>query len=148
MRGAGLAAAIAAAAIAGGACADFRSPSDPGRGLPDVAVAAPSFRTDVQPIFTRRCAIGGCHTFASAQGGLDLTEARSYDALVGVAARLRPSELRVRAGRPDSSWLVAMIDADSARRRGFSRMPLASAPLTENQIRTIVTWIAQGARRD
>ena len=74
----------------------------------DVAVAEPSFARDVQPIFTRRCSIGGCHSLASAQAGLDLTEGRSYDALVNVPSRLG-TQLLVSPGAPDASWLVAMI---------------------------------------
>jgi hypothetical protein len=77
-----------------------------------------------------------------------LDPSAAYDALVGVSSALRPTELRVRASEPDSSWLVTMISADDAARQGFSRMPLATHPLTMNQIATIVRWIEQGALRN
>ncbi len=129
-------------------CAEFDSTTDPAFGLPDIAVATPSFSADIQPIFDRRCSIGGCHSLATAQAGLVLTAGRSYDALVGVPARLRPQLARVVPSDPANSWLVHMIDDDPAARFGRQRMPLSSMPLTENQITTIVNWIAQGAPRN
>ena len=129
-------------------CADLDTGFDPAFGLPDVAVANPSFSTDVQPIFNRRCLVGGCHTLASAQGGLILDASVSYDSLVNVQARLQPAFQRVVPSNPGASWLVRMIEADPVARAGHSRMPLAAAPLTPNQIATIVNWIVRGAPND
>ena len=55
---------------------------------------------------------------------------------------------RVTPFEPSQSWLVTMISADDAARQGVSRMPLATYPLTDNQIATIVRWIEQGALRN
>ena len=132
-----------AAAVA--ACADFEGFVDPTGGLPDVEVANPTYATDIQPIFTKRCSIGGCHTFASQRGGLALDAAHSYAMLVGVESALNPPLLRVAPGDPDASFLIHMIEASPARRDGLPRMPLGSQPLTERQIATIVNWIEQGA---
>jgi hypothetical protein len=129
-------------------CADFETPVDPSGGAPDVLVPSPSFVTNVAPIFEKRCATGGCHSIATHQAGLTLVPALAYDALVGVSSALRPSILRVSPSQPDQSWLVTMISADDAARQGFSRMPLATHPLTPNQIATIVRWIEQGALRN
>ena len=79
---------------------------------------------------------------------LSLAPDVAYDEIVGVPSALRPSVLRVSPGQPSQSWLVAMISADDAVRQGFSRMPLATQPLTPNQIETIVRWIEQGALRN
>jgi hypothetical protein len=129
-------------------CADFSSVTDPTFGLPDDIVAAPSFSTDIQPIFDRRCSIGGCHSLATAQGGLTLAASASYAALVGVPSSLRPQFDRVEPFDPANSWLVRMIGPDPALRLGHQRMPLSSVPLTPNQIQTIVNWIEQGAPRN
>ena len=129
-------------------CADFDTPVDPAGGAPDDLVATPSFSANVVPIFEKRCSLGGCHSLATRQGALALTPDVAYDALVGVPAALRPSLLRVRPGQPAESWLVAMIGNDDAARQGVSRMPLATQPLTPNQIATIVRWIEQGAQRN
>jgi hypothetical protein len=140
-----LAAAVALVALG---CADFDSLIDPTGGAPDELVATPSFSANVVPILEKRCSVGGCHSFATRQAALVLTPDAAYDALVGVPAALRPSAVRVRPSDPSGSWLVAMIGADDAARQGFSRMPLATQPLTANQITTIVRWIEQGAQRN
>lgn len=128
------------------ACADFEGVVDPAGGLPDVEIANPSFTADIQPIFTRRCSIGGCHSFASRRGGLVLDAEHAYDMLVGVESAVNPALLRVAPGDPDASFLVHMIEANPTRRGELPRMPLGSQPLTERQIATIINWIAQGAR--
>ena len=127
------------------ACADFESTVDPTGGLPDVEIANPSFATDIQPIFDRRCAIGGCHTVLSRNAELVLQRGYAYDSIVNVPAFLMPAFLRVEPGNAADSWLVRMIEADDNARSHFARMPLGSQPLTPNQIATIVNWIENGA---
>jgi hypothetical protein len=129
-------------------CADFDTPVDPTGGAPDVLVTTPSFSANVAPIFEKRCSVGGCHSLPTHQAGLTLDPSAAYEALVGVPSALRPAELRVRPGEPNRSWLVTMISADDVARQGLSRMPLATHPLTANQIATIVRWIEQGALRN
>jgi hypothetical protein len=130
------------------ACSDFETVNDPTGGLPDVAVADPSFERDIQPIFTKRCSIGGCHSLATQQAGLVLVQGMAHDALVDRPSTLRAGAVRVRPFRSDESWLINMVGPDSSRRTGIPRMPLASSPLTPNQIATLVNWIDQGAKRE
>jgi hypothetical protein len=131
------------------ACADFSAPEDPTFGLPDVVVAQPSFASDVQPLFDKRCAVGGCHTRVAEKGGLALDPAVSYDELVGIAAVTSGNTyLRIAPGNAADSWLVRRIQQDPAPRNGLTRMPLAATPLTSNQIATIVNWVEQGALRN
>lgn len=138
--------AVAAATALG--CADFDTPVDPAGGAPDVLVPIPSFTANVLPILEKRCSQGGCHSLATRQATLTLTPAEAYDALVGKPSFLNPSVLRVNPMQPAQSWLVAMISADDGARQGRSRMPLATHPLTANQIANIVRWIEQGALRN
>jgi len=140
--------AVGATVVLALGCANFDTPVDPSGGAPDVLVPTPSFSANVAPIFEKRCSTGGCHSLATHQAGLTLDPTAAYDAIVGVPSALRQAELRVRAGEPNRSWLVTMISADDAARQGFSRMPLATQPLTANQIATIVRWIEQGALRN
>ena len=140
-----VAASLAALAAA---CSDFEAPNDPAFGLPDVAVAQPSLSRDVQPILDKRCTLGGCHSLLTRRAGLVLTPDSAHAALVGRQAVLRPELQRVLPGKPDSSWLLIMIEPDQARRGGTPRMPLAAHPLTPNQIATVANWIARGAPRD
>lgn len=131
-----------------GACADFDGVTNPTGGLPDVVVGMPLFGRDIVPIFERRCGIGGCHSEVSRQAGLVLTRASAHAALIGTPAQTRPGEVLVRPGDAANSWLVIAIRDDAARRRGLARMPLASGPLTPNQIQTIVNWVNRGAPND
>jgi hypothetical protein len=141
-----VAAGVAAVAAAAAACSDFAAVDDPAGGLPDVAVATPSFERDVRPILVKRCATGGCHSLGTQQAGLVLTEDSAYVALVDRPATLRSGLVRVRPFRADSSWLILMVGPDAEPRDGRPRMPLASTPLTANQIATLVNWVNQGAR--
>ena len=130
------------------ASADFHSPVDASGGLSDSLIASPLFSRDIEPIFERRCSIGGCHSVATAQAGLVLRPGLAYDALVNVPAQLSPGFRRVLPSQPDSSWLMRMLEEDPVRRNGSVRMPLSSTPLTENQIATIRNWIRSGAVRN
>ncbi len=129
-------------------CAAFEGAVDPTFGLPDLVVASPTLSRDVQPIFDRRCAFGGCHSSATRQGGLTLVAGASRAALVGRPARLSPGDTLVVAGASVRSWLVRMIGDDSSARAGVSRMPLAAPALTANQRATIARWIDRGAPPD
>jgi hypothetical protein len=125
------------------ACADFDGISDPR--LADQVIEVPEFARDIVPIFERRCAIGGCHTPGAAQAGLVLSPDDAHGALVNQPSHLRPDRVRVIPGDADASWLMTMLREDQAARGGFSRMPLASRPLTPNQLATIANWIDRGA---
>jgi hypothetical protein len=140
-------ASLGAVAMALG-CADFETPVDPTGGAPNTLVEIPSFSANVAPIFEKRCAVGGCHSITTHQAGLTLDPSVAYESIVGVSSSLQPSLKRVTPSEPSQSWLVTMISADDVARQGISRMPLATYPLTDNQIATIVRWIEQGALRN
>ena len=138
---------LTATALAWG-CADFESTVDPSGGLPDVEVANPSFANDIQPIFTKRCSIGGCHSLGTARSDLVLVAGHAYDSLVNKPAFLDPRYDRVEPGDAANSWLVRMIEDDDVARSHNVRMPLGGQQLTNNQIATIVNWIENGAVRN
>ena len=124
------------------ACTDLKLDPLPtvGSSPGDVPVAQPSLRTDVQPIFTARCAIVGCHiTATEANYGLVLTDATtSRNNIVNVPSGKYPPFLRVVPGNSVSSVLAAMIDDQE--------MPKAGPPLSQGTIDTIKNWIDQGAQ--
>jgi hypothetical protein len=140
----GIPIAFALGVLAG--CADFSSPDDPTGGVPDVLVGNPSFVGTIAPVLEARCATGGCHTIATQQGELVLEAQVAYDAIVGVDSR--NGTPLVAPGDAEGSWLVRMISPDPEARDNLSRMPLASTPLTPNQIENIRRWIEQGAARN
>ena len=135
--------AIAAGLLAWG-CTDLHLEALPtvGSGAGDVAVANPSFAHDVQPIFTARCAVTGCHvTPTQANLGLVLTdEATSYGNLVNVPSVEFPSALRVVPGSSATSYLMSKLDA--------GEMPKQGPMLSQGTRDTIRNWIDQGAPRN
>src|ERR1700746_2041497 len=64
-----------------------------------------SFASNIQPIFDRSCALSGCHTPPTLNGGLDLTAGKSYSQVVGVSSQQVPSLKRVKRGDPTNSYL-------------------------------------------
>lgn len=137
--------ALCAAALATG-CADFEAPKVVMP--PDVLVANPSFENNIQPIFSARCATSSCHNYATHQVGLILEPGVAYDRIVNVRANRRSGWKRIVPSKPDSSFLIQVLLADTAAHPEISRMPLGRPPLTDNQINTIINWVAQGAQRN
>jgi len=90
-----------------------------------------------------------CHTAVGRNpaGGLNLTSATSYAALVGVASVAKPGAIRVIPGDPENSYLVHKLEGRSDI-VGL-RMPRTQGPyLTDGQMLVIKRWIALGARND
>jgi len=97
----------------------------------DVVAQQVSYRTHIQPLFTRRCT--SCHdptTFHA--GGLDL---RSYAGLMS-GGQSGPAVI---AQAPGDSLLVARVEATQ------SAMPPSGDPLTPSEKQLIRDWIDQGA---
>jgi hypothetical protein len=110
--------------------------SNPG----DQAVAQPSLRNDVQPIFTARCAVVGCHiTATEANYGLVLKDpVTSLQSLINVPSGKYPPFLRVVPGSAITSVMPSMLQDQE--------MPKAGPPLSQGTIDTIRNWIDQGAQ--
>lgn len=113
------------------ACSDMGDPVLPKR--PDGV----SLRFDVQPIFTSRCALSGCHVTPSPQAGMNLSAGVSYANTVNQPAVVFGPGTRVLPGDPGASILYQLVSTGV--------MPLLGGPLTAAQIETIREWIAEGA---
>jgi hypothetical protein len=138
-------AAAAAAALLLAACADFTSNENANANLPDVLIAHPSLATDLQPVFTARCALGGCHTPAENRAGLVLAAGYTYGTTVNVPSLFGSPLVRVLPGDHAHSFLWRVVQGDSTLHPGLPRMPLAAQPLTANMIQNIANWIDDGA---
>jgi hypothetical protein len=106
--------------------------------------ASVDFATHIQPIFTRNCAITGCHAADTASQGLILAEGQAYDNIVNVESTEVGPDKRVVPGNSAASYLHEKIS--SAQPRAGSRMPLGGM-LADDEIALIRTWIDQGALR-
>ncbi len=93
-----------------------------------------SFIQHIQPIFLRNCVSSGCHETISPANGLDLESSTpNFTSVNGTV--IIPFDA-------DQSRLYRVLLSDYA---GISRMPRNRAPLAENMIRAIRTWINEGA---
>jgi len=90
-------------------------------------------------IFEDNCATAGCHTGAAPMMGLKLTADEFYARTINQPSTEKPQLRRIKPGEPDSSYLVMKILGTP----GIigSRMPFGRAPLTDEEITTIVEWV-------
>ncbi len=132
----------AAAALVVASCTDLRLStqstigSDPG----DPVITDPSLATDIQPIFTARCAFAGCHiTPTEANLRLVLTDApTSFQNLVNAPSVEAPGSSLVVPGDAANSYLMFKLQTGS--------MPKTGPNLSPGTLATIGNWIDQGAQ--
>jgi hypothetical protein len=125
-----------------------------------------SFSLNVQPILSHDCGVVGCHVPGNPTGGLVLARGFAYKAIVGVAAIEANNVFQldggtvdyITPGDPGDSYLnikinagllaalKASLPASSAGRVG-TQMPAPStgSTLSQAELGTISSWIAQGA---
>lgn len=94
-------------------------------------------------IFSTSCALSGCHAGSSPQQGLDLSAGQARANLVNVSSRERPDLDRVEPGAPDDSYIIHKVEGRSSI--VGQRMPLGRAPLSQDEIDALRTWIGEGA---
>ncbi len=93
-----------------------------------------SFIQHIHPIFMDHCAFSGCHESVSPANGLDLeTLNPTFNSANG------PAVIPFNA---EQSLLYRLLLSDYL---GLPRMPPGRAPIPDNQIRAIGTWIDEGA---
>ena len=102
------------------------------------------FKTQVQPIFDRNCALSGCHATDSASGDMILDADKSYANLVNVVSSEVAPDKRVVPGNSGVSYIIEKL-TQTAPRSG-DRMPLGGDPLPDDQINIIKKWIDDGAK--
>ncbi len=90
-------------------------------------------------IFKENCTSAGCHSGTTPQMNLKLTEDEFLSRTVNQPSIEKPQLMRVKPGKPDSSYLVDKITG--AEDIIGQRMPFGRDPLTSDQIATIVEWV-------
>lgn len=126
-------------------CGKLELPTSPdaGGGEP-IDPSATFFRVQTE-IFTPNCAQLGCHDTLGQQSQMVLSAGRAYAATVGVASVELPQLQRVRPNDPANSYLYRKITGAGIT---GDRMPQASPPLTDAQIKLVRDWIRRGAPND
>jgi uncharacterized protein YjdB len=117
-------------------------------GSATITVQIPSLSQHVQPIFTGRCALSGCHIGAGPAEGQDLSEGNARSNTVNVPS-VQSSLMRIKPFEPDSSYLVHKIQGTQNSVGGSgSRMPRSGCCLTQSQIDLIRAWVKKGAKNN
>jgi len=111
-----------------------------GQPIPINPPVSSQFQEIQDTVFTPICT--QCHIGANAPLGLRLDAANSYAMLVNVNSGEVPALRRVNPGNPDQSYIVQKIQGIAAV---GGRMPLGQAPLPQDRIDLIRSWIAGGA---
>jgi hypothetical protein len=138
------AALILSALLAASACSSGGKTTSPAASTtPTTTASGVSYSRDIQPIFNNNCVV--CHQGAG-QAGLGLEPNVSYGKLVGVQSTESASELRVKAGSPGQSYLIAKLQGTQVQAGGSGvQMPYEAAPLSQAQISLMQQWISTGA---
>ncbi len=118
---------------------------------------APTLSGDVQPILTAKCAIPACHSGPSPSNMQSLEPGQSYGSDVNVHAVNNTKLIRVVPGNVKKSYFAKKIlgptDRTSLMPQGCPGLPPGCKPddptfdccLTDDEIATILYWIANGA---
>jgi hypothetical protein len=116
--------------------------------------AAPKLSTDVVAITKMRCALAGCHDPVKKEHGMDLsTAATVFAAWVNKTTadhcRNNMAVTRVVPGKPETSFVVTLIEAPPGRCAEVRRMPPAPMPqLPPAEVKVIRDWVVAGALND
>ncbi len=101
-----------------------------------------SYQTQVQPILTAHCV--RCHSGEKPKGKIDLT---SYASLMSTRAKISGKQPLVVPGSPAESRLYVLC----ATAQAHFRMPpdtSSIAPIPEEELKTLMHWISQGAKEN
>jgi len=107
--------------------------------LPDDTRA--TFRGHVQPIFSGRCALPGCHAGDHPAEHLSLEPGKAYAAIFLVPAHHHAEHFLVEPFDPFVSHLFLKILGEEEG----ERMPLGGPPLSDEETEAIRRWILEGA---
>lgn len=112
----------------------------------DASADGLSYRLDIESIFSRKCALGGCHGTSNPAMGFVLAQGVSWSQLVCVRSLGAPQLNRVERGDVARSYLVHKLAGTYMDVGGTGRrMPLGQEPLTPLEMELIADWITAGA---
>jgi hypothetical protein len=107
------------------------------------AQAPLSYAKDVEPFIVKAC--GECHGGDSPKKGLDLSQGKGFERLVGVKSQEVPEMLLAKAGDPAGSYLWLKVTHTATQGKGMPRTLFGSKKLPQADLEVIQNWIIQGA---
>ncbi|MEI8255904.1 MAG: hypothetical protein WCJ30_09540 [Deltaproteobacteria bacterium] len=111
--------------------------------VPCTASGSPAFATEVQPIFTTRCATAGCHAGSAPAHGFSLEAGRAYTEIVGVPGATCGTAPYVAPGDVSRSVILFAIAGGGAC--AVVPMPLDRTRLAPADVDTVRRWVCSGA---
>ena len=98
--------------------------------------------SDIQKnVFDTNCALSGCHAGTFLSAGLNLSNGKSYEALVNKTSSLNSNYKLVEPGNSENSFIIKMLKNTGER---TTIMP-PSGKLNSSVIDSISAWINRGA---
>ncbi|MGD9900726.1 MAG: hypothetical protein AB7T22_16495 [Calditrichaceae bacterium] len=116
-------------------CADQITGDSAGENL----VVNASFSDIQEKVFSRTCAVSGCHVSVMHESGMNLSAGAAYDNLVNVVSKGNPQLKRVEPGDSQQSYLIRKLNGSNT-----PVMP-PSGKLSSSVIDSIAAWIDKGA---
>jgi Planctomycete cytochrome C len=107
------------------------------------AQAPLSYAKDVEPIIVKACS--ECHGGDSPKKGLDLSQGKGFERLVGVKSQEVPEMVLAKAGDPAGSYLWLKVTHTATQGKGMPRTLFGSKKLPQADLDVIQNWIIQGA---
>jgi hypothetical protein len=107
------------------------------------AQAPLSYAQDVEPILVKACS--ECHGGDNPKKGLDLSQGKGFERLVGVKSQEVPEMLLAKAGDPAGSYLWLKVTHTATQGKGMPRTLFGSKKLPQADLDVIQNWIIQGA---
>lgn len=113
--------------------------------------AAPSYATDIQPLWDANGCISSCHEPGGSWPSTDLTAAMGYDMLVeadGIQTMALTDVQLVIPGDTTNSYLLNKLNGTQEMIAGAAagtQMPQGLPPMSADDIGTVEQWIACGA---
>jgi len=107
------------------------------------AQAPLSYAKDVEPIIVKACS--ECHGGDSPKKGLDLSQGKGFERLVGVKSQEVPELVLAKAGDPAGSYLWLKVTHTATQGKGMPRTLFGSKKLPQGDLDLIQNWLIQGA---
>jgi Ni,Fe-hydrogenase III small subunit len=107
------------------------------------AQAPLSYAKNVEPTIVKAC--GECHGSDNPKKGLDLSQGKGFERLVGAKSQEVPEMVMVKAGDPAGSYLWLKVTHTATQGKGMPRTLFGAKKLPQADLDLIKNWIIQGA---
>jgi len=139
---------ILATAVLAATLAACEVPEVGGRNPLQGGGAAATYEGITEGLMVPRCATSACHAGPQPRAFPTCDADLWYDVYLGQPSQQAPGMNLVEPGDPEQSYLVHKLrGTHGTAGGGGARMPIAAAPLDDEEQAAVEAWIANGAQR-